>query len=254
MNYTYDEANDMKTVTDWLNKQTVYTYDNAGNLTKSQFPNSTWTDFTHDNADRLTVVGNKKTGSTISSFTYTLDAAGNRSQMVTLSGTTSYGYDALYRLTQVIYPGPSTTNYTYDANGNRQTMQVGSTTTTYTYDAADEMNTAGAVAYLYDANGNQTKRGANTFTYDHENRLTKSVIGSATSTSIYNGDGLRVSHKVGSKTTSYTWDVARGMPVLLQDGTNTYVYGLDLISSTKGTTQTYAGSGRRLGVARKWPS
>ena len=239
VNYTYDEAQDMKTVTDWLNKQTVYTYDNAGNLTKSQFPNSTWTDFTHDNADRLTVVGNKKTGSTISSFTYTLDAVGNRSQMVALSGTTSYGYDALYRLTQVIYPGPSTTNYTYDANGNRQTMQVGSTTTTYTYDAADEMNTAGAVAYLYDANGNQTNRGANTFTYDHENRLTKSVIGSATSTSIYNGDGLRVSHKVGSKTTSYTWDVARGMPVLLQDGTNTYVYGLDLISSTKGTTQTY---------------
>lgn len=39
-------------------------------------------------------------------------------------------------------------------------------------------------------------------------------------------------HTVGTTTTNYVWDVAAGLPVVLQDGDNTYVYGLDLISAT----------------------
>ena len=104
-----------------------------------------------------------------------------------------------------------------------------------------DMLTAGGVSYGYDANGNQTSRGGDTYTYDHENRLTQSVIGGVTSSSVYNGDGLRMSHTEGVTTTSYTWDVAAGLPVVLQDGTNTYVYGLDLISATDGAgVQTYS--------------
>ena len=41
---------------------------------------------------------------TIAVFTYTLDAVGNRLSMYDLDGLTSYGYDDLYRLTQVSYP------------------------------------------------------------------------------------------------------------------------------------------------------
>ena len=48
----------------------------------------------------------------------------------------------------------------------------------------------------------------------------------------YNGDGLRTSHTSLGLTTNYTWDVAAGLPVILEDGTNRYVYGLDLISAT----------------------
>ncbi len=208
-----------------------------GQLPKNQFPNTVWTDFTYDAADRLTSVINKKTGPiTISSFTYTLDAVGNRTQMVDLSGTHTYQYDPLYRLTQATYPGPQTDTYAYDANGNRLSKNA----TTYTYDAADQMTAAGGVSYGYDTTGNQTSRGSDTFSYDHENRLTQAVIGGATSSSIYNGDGLRMSHTVGAQTTSYTWDVAAGLPVVLQDGTNTYVYGLDLVSGTDGAgVQTY---------------
>ncbi len=50
----------------------------------------------------------------------------------------------------------------------------------------------------------------------------------------YNGDGLRISHTVGGTTTAYTWDVSGGLPVILQDGASSYVYGLGLISSTDG--------------------
>src|SRR5438270_9483916 len=65
---------------------------------------------------------------------------------------------------------------------------------------------AGGVNYGYDNNGNQTTRGSDAFQYDHENRLTQSVISGATSSSVYNGDGLRMSHTVLGQTTSYTWD------------------------------------------------
>ena len=107
-------------------------------------------------------------------------------------------------------------------------------------DAADQMLTAGGVSYGYDANGNQRSRGGDAYTYDHENRLTQTVIGGVTSTSVYNGDGLRMSHTVDQTTTDYGWDVAAGLPVVLQDGTNTYVYGLDLISATDSQgAQTY---------------
>ena len=237
VDHTYDEAGNLKTATDWLTKQTVYTYDNARNLTKTALPNGAWTDFGYDTADRLTSVLNKNAGGTISSFTYTLDAVGNRTQMVDLSGTHTYDYDDLYRLEQVTYPDPQTDTYTYDPVGNRLTRNA----TAYTYDDADQMLTAGGVSYGYDANGNQTSRGSDTFTYDHENRLAQSVIGVVTSSSVYNGDGLRMSHTEGVTTTSYTWDVVAGLPIVVQDDDNTYVYGLDLISATDGAgVQTYS--------------
>ena len=41
-------------------------------------------------------------------------------------------------------------------------------------------------------------------------------------------------------TTDYAWDVNRSLPVVLDDGTNQYVYGLDLISATDASDdQTY---------------
>ena len=155
---------------------------------------------------------------------------------IDLDGTHSYEYDALYRLTEVTYPDEETDTYTYDPVGNRLTKD----TDDYTYDAADELTDLEGMSYDYDDNGNQTARGDDTFEYDHENRLTESVIDSVTSSSVYNGDGLRMSDTVGQTTTSYVWDVAAGLPAVLQDGANTYVYGLDLISATDGQgAQTY---------------
>ncbi|MGE3793864.1 MAG: RHS repeat-associated core domain-containing protein [Dehalococcoidia bacterium] len=96
------------------------------------------------------------------------------------------------------------------------------------------------VSYGYDNNGNQTSRGTDGFTFDHENRLTQSVVGGTTSSSEYYGTGVRRSHTVNGSTTTYVWDVNAGLPVVLQDGTRTYVYGLDLISATDGSgSQTY---------------
>jgi RHS repeat-associated protein len=183
---------------------------------------------TYDSADRLLSVTNANGGGTFSSFTYTLDAVGNRTQMVDGSDTHLYDYDDLYRLTEVTYPGPEVQTYSYDPLGNRITKDDDD----YTYDDADQLTDVEGVSYGYDQNRNLTSRGGDSFAWDYRNRMTESTVGGLTTTYTYNGDGVRVSRTAGAQTTTYTWDVASALPLVVQDGTLSYVYGLDLISAT----------------------
>ena len=52
-------------------------------------------------------------------------------------------------------------------------------------------------------------------------------MSSVTTTFAYRGDGLRDSRTTGGNTTTFTWDVAGGLPVVLDDG-NQYLYGAGL--------------------------
>jgi RHS repeat-associated protein len=239
--YTYEADGKMKTVTDWLSKTTTYTHDNAGQLTHTLLPNGVTIDNTHDDAGRLNSLLNKNGGTTISSYAYTLDKVGNRTQVVDTNGTTTIGYDANYQVTAVTYPNSDSQSFTYDAMGNRLSTTLNGSTTNYTYDGADQMTVAGPTSYTYDANGNQTGRGSDTFGYDQQNRLTSTSISSTSGSYAYNGDGLRTSRTVGASTVSYTWDAASALPSVLQDSAgNTYVYGLGLISRTdSGGNQQY---------------
>lgn len=82
--YGYDNANRLTSVTDWQSKVTSYTYDNANRLTSTTLGNKLISDRTYDNADRLLTLVNRNGGTTISSYTYTLDSVGNRTQTVVL--------------------------------------------------------------------------------------------------------------------------------------------------------------------------
>ncbi|MBI4301917.1 MAG: hypothetical protein HY664_04880 [Chloroflexi bacterium] len=231
MDYVYDDANRMSTVTDWLTKATGYTYDDAGRLTATAFPTGVTESRTYNEADQLATIVATKGGNTLTSFTYTLDNAGIRTALQDPTGTESYTYDNLYRLTGVTYPDTTTQSYTYDAVGNRLTKN----TTSYTYDNGDRMTAVGVVSYSYDNNGNQTARGSDTFAWDYENRMSGATVSGTSATYVYRGDGLRHSKTVGGNTTTYTWDVSSELPVILQDGTYTYVYGHGLISQTDGS-------------------
>ncbi len=131
------------------------------------------------------------------------------------------------------YPGPSTTTYAFDAFGNRTSMTNGSGTTSYTYDDADRItevqppSPASAISYTWDDNGNLTDRGADSFEWDYEDRMVEATVNSVTSTFAYRGDGLRDSRTVGMTTTTFTWDINAGLPVVLDDG-NQYLYGAGL--------------------------
>ena len=110
---------------------------------------------------------------------------------------TTYSYDTLDRVTQILYNGattctPSTGNcigYVYDADGNRQSMTDQSGTTSYYYDALNRGTTeslpdvssvcAGSspagITYTYDGVGNLLtycdSGGTTTYAYDPDNRL-----------------------------------------------------------------------------------
>jgi len=62
-----------------------------------------------------------------------------------------------------------------------------------------------------------------TYAYDAAHRLTK-VTGATTSAYTYNGDGLRTSATTGGATQQYAWDLANALPLLLTDGSTSYLY------------------------------
>ena len=57
--------------------------------------------------------------------------------------------------------------------------------------------------------------------------MVEATVNSVTSTFAYRGDGLRDSRTVGMSTTTFTWDINAGLPVVLDDGSQ-YVYGAGL--------------------------
>ncbi len=65
-----------------------------------------------------------------------------------------------------------------------------------------------------------------TYAYDQASHLTSyAKTGTNTTTYTHNGDGLRAAATTGGVTTTYAWDTMAGLPLLLADGTNDYLYG-----------------------------
>jgi len=117
-------------------------------------------------------------------------------------------------------------------------------TTAYTYDDADRItevqppSPASAIAYDWDDNGNLVERGSDAFEWDYEDRMVEATVNSVTSTFAYRGDGLRDSRTVGMTTTTFTWDINAGLPVVLDDG-NQYLYGAGLSAMKQGSDWFY---------------
>ncbi|MBI4492852.1 MAG: hypothetical protein HY690_08685, partial [Chloroflexi bacterium] len=185
----------------------------------------------------LTWDGKNEAGEIQATGTYTVrlnatDAEGLTAPEQTVSlaisrqASTLYGYDHLYRLAGVAAPS-GLTSYVYDGVGNRTTMTRGSGTN-YSYDRADRITTAGTMSYTVNSNGNLVARGPDTFAYDQANRVKTATIGSTSSTYGYDGDGKRVSATVGANSTVTYYDVNGSLPVVLDDGTRKYVWGLGL--------------------------
>ena len=207
------------------------------------YPNGLQSQFTLDNLNRVTSLNNAKL-----IYDYTLDAAGNRRQVVEhlpneTGRTVNWSYDNIYRLTdEVISLDPHSVNgnvhYDLDPVGNR--TQETSTLSgllpgSFTYDFDDRLNTE-----TYDADGNTLTSGGKTFAYDFENRLTSMTAGSVTVTIQYDADGNRVAKTVNGVTTRYLVDDLNptGYAQVVEEVTagavtRQYTYGLQRISQTQ---------------------
>ena len=186
-------------------------------------PNGVTTKDGYDAAGRLTSITHAKGATTLASYTYGLDANGNRTSRTSASGTETYTVNELNQLTRVVLPGGSTTDYGYDAAGNRSSITIGGTATTYAYDDASQLTSVGGTAYTNDAAGNRLSGGGKTYNWDSFGRLASATSGGTTTSYASDGDGRRVSSTTGGVTSTYLWDLARPLDELVSDGTRTYL-------------------------------
>ncbi len=239
--YTYDELNRLKTVTiDWLNPKPVatYNYDDAGRLDWVQNFNGSITDYGYDNANRLTSLENKKSDNitVLASYGFTLDANGNRTQVVqnepltlTLStDTVSYGYNA--KKNRLLTA--NTTSFTYDDEG--QLWSKGSTDS-YMFDEAHRLTYIYSDSYYaefsYDGVGNRLRANRDwinsRYVYDAGGNLLAEVDDSNRITSYIHGLGLMAMVTDTGQVYTYHFN-AVGSTVAMSDSgqniINKYVY------------------------------
>lgn len=176
ISYGYDSTNRLQSITGTAGTFT-YGYDPLGRRSSLNYPNKITASYGYDDLHRLTSLTHQYQTTTIATYGYTHDRAGNRR---TKSGSVneSYDYDEVYRLTKAV-TAKGTENYTYDLVGNRLTGP-GPKDTGYQYDAANRLTRGRQLGYNYDNLGNQTTRTIPnapdkgwTLFWDYENRLTK---------------------------------------------------------------------------------
>ena len=259
--YSYDEAGNLSRVVDPLGNMVRYSWDETGNLIGITDANDHGTSFTHDSQGRLIQTslpgGQKETrsydetgrligktdfnGQTIqyeydnnydlllktiypdgSEVTRKYDGKNRMTSITNTSGTLSFGYDNMDRITSVTDPFGKKISYTYDAAGNRTKLDTPFGDTLYEYDALNRLvklvdHTNAETMLDYDAVGNllsiERPNSVNTdYEYDSLNRLlgithTKggSVIDSFTYTLGKAGNRIQLIEENG-RSVDYSYD------------------------------------------------
>ena len=130
VNYAYDPANRMETVTDWDLQDTTYAYDAASRLLTTNLPNGVVSSYSYDDAGRLLPIFHQAGPEVLSSFEYTYDPNGNRTQVQEYYQTPGAGPtvvvdvadergDPMQGIPVYVFDGAAYTgfNQTTDANG-----------------------------------------------------------------------------------------------------------------------------------------
>lgn len=177
--YTYDNAGNLKSVSDPLGRVTDYDYDNLGNLKRVQRPvmdDPLFGTYRPTDTYVYDALGNllQETDSAGNKTVYTYDAASRQTSVVdAIGGVKAFGYDKLGQVVAQTDQLGRTTTYEHDAWGNvsKQTQPIpqgftagDAPVTTWTY------NATGNLLSVTDPRGNAT-----TYNYDHLNRVTSVV-------------------------------------------------------------------------------
>jgi RHS repeat-associated protein len=246
---TYDEDGRLHGVTDWLERTTTFSYDPDSDLTAIAFPSGSGEEDTYAyDDDEISEVKMSKGSETLASLAYTRDQDGQITNTISkgLPGEeeTPDTYDANGRLTRA-----ATTSYEYDAANNP--TKIGSSSNTH--NEADELEKTSSASYEYDELDERTKTtptsgSATSYSYDQAGNLTsvarteEGETPAIEDTYAYNGEGLRASETVGGTTSYLTWDTTEELPLILNDDTNSYIYGrlgmpIEQINNSTGTVE-----------------
>jgi RHS repeat-associated protein len=173
-------------VTDPLNRTTNYGYDSLGNQTTKQDPGGncaatpkvSCTTYAYDAASQLTGI-TYSDGTTPNVTNVTYDADGQRTAMTDGTGTSSWVWDDLHRLTSSTNGNGKTVGYGYNLRGDLTSITYPGSTGTVTrgYDDAGRLHT------VTDWSNNQT-----TFNYNADSFMTSEVYPNGT-TATFTPDG-----------------------------------------------------------------
>jgi YD repeat-containing protein len=207
LNYSYDAAGNLSSVTDKINgtqKGTnAYTYDILNRATRitqtgtgvqtkrvdmaydaaSQLTGLNRyqdlagtatvanTSYGYDLAGRLTNLTHAHNANTLASYGLVYDAANRITQSSGTDGIQNYSYDSTNQLTAANHTTQTAEAYSYDANGNRTNGGYGT-------GRNNQLLTDSTYNYTYDDEGNRTKRTeiatgkVTEYVWDYRNRLT----------------------------------------------------------------------------------
>ncbi|MDD2763158.1 MAG: chitobiase/beta-hexosaminidase C-terminal domain-containing protein [Opitutaceae bacterium] len=256
-NYGYDNAGRLRSVLDdRLPSSQPYLYSytpNANLVAQVNTPTGMTRTNTYDSLGRLlSTTGKRSDASVINTFTYTYDAAGQRSMEITPDYQQSFTYDAQRQVVQAmpvsLTPQRPAYQYAYDGIGNRTTGAsndgTGLASTIYTTNLVNQytaLNGALNDAPAYDVNGNTTSLQGMILRYDEENRLVEASDATQRVVYIYDGLGRRVERQEFANGTQtnlvrYVYDGWRVAEEL--DGSfaalRSYTRGLDLSGTLEG--------------------
>lgn len=253
--YTYDPRDRVISATDPLGRKTSYAYDPAGNRTGVVDPSGQTTTYTYDAADQLT--GTSYSDGRTPNVTYGYDADGQRVSMTDGTGTTTYQYDSLNRLTSSRDGAGAVVGYGYDLAGQLTSLTYPSgKTVTRAYDAAGRMTAVQdwlghTTSFGYDPDSNVTaERYANgvqaSSGYDNADRITSIAdtrAGATLASFGYTRDNLgQVTSStptgVGASTESYSY-TALNQLTSVNGSPYAYDHADNLVQLANGTTQTY---------------
>ena len=240
----------MKIFSGEMRENTIrYSYDEFGRLIGKQLPGGNYTDYRYNAAGKLEEILHKGADFTEHCH-YSYDVMGNkvmaekeRPGLPEDSGSFSYCYDALNRLTTVAQNGQTLRTYSYDAFGNRSSkteyQTAGGLVTTYRYNTRNQLlqetNANGTKDYAYDHRGNllsvtSGEEVLRAYGFDAANQMNSSM--GMTDGQIkkavyqYNGLGHRMEQSIAAgdaapeQTIRYTLDLTRQYHNLLQKTEN----------------------------------
>ncbi len=230
----YDTAGRLEKTIDWLGNTITYAWNTDSAPTTTTFPSGTSEEdkTTLNNADQPTAIEMKKGSETLASLAYNHDSDGQ------VISTTQHGLPGEETTVSTLDENNRLTNngateYHYDAANNPTKLGA----TTQTFNEANQLEKAGTTNYTYAETGERTKTTpatgpATTYTYNQAQNLTAVARPEGEGkpkiedTYAYNGDGLRTIETLNGTTHYLAWEASEnGIPSLLSNGTNSFIYG-----------------------------
>jgi len=222
--YGYDANGFLSSMTDWRGDQVDATNDADGRTLGVVRSNGVISGYGYDDAGRMTSINHGSGIGSIESWTYGLDANGNRTGAVSAAGAETYSLDALNRLTAATYANGTSETFDYDAAGYRiGHTDVSGVAVTSTFDAAGQrVSDSSGATFTYDGAGNLTGSSTgDSYTFDDFGRMTAATVDGVSET--YAWDAMDV--RVAVDGVPQLWDRVDGLPTLIEAGADNFVHG-----------------------------